>query len=111
MILLVPILVITLMYFMFENAPTSSKNPVAVEQRPSDPAGPFPVFRDVHNLPRSQCNRNGGAHPDHSAALAQSAAHLQDRILDCRGYPSCRGMHRRFGCSVLIPQEALYGYS
>ena len=97
MILFVPILVITLMYFMFRMRRTARARR-AVQQRLPDPAGPFPAFRDVHHHGDHDAAgtglRDAGAHPDHSAAPARPADRLRHRVLDRRCGAGHFGVHR-----------------
>ena len=99
MILVVPSLIITLMYFMFQNAPHRPGTPSPFNTACLIMLGRVPALRDVPDHVDHDAARTGfgnvGAHPHHSAAPARPARRLRHRVLDrsgCAGHAGVRGV-------------------
>ncbi len=84
-----PVLVITLMYFMFENAPHRPGTPTPFNNACLILLGLFPLFVMFiitcdHHAARKGFG-NVGAHPDHSLAPTRPADRLRHSVFDRRG--------------------------
>lgn len=102
MILLVPILIITLMYFMFENVPHRPGTPSGFNTACLVLLGLFPLFvMFVITAITMQRERASGTLERilTTPLRRQSARRLQDRVLDRRGGAGHAGLH----CGVLVP--------
>ena len=109
MILVVPSLIITLMYFMFQNAPHRPGTSVPVQQRLSDHARGVPLDHHVPDHVDNHAAGTGfgdvGADPDHAPASTRPAGRLRHRVLDRRGSAGNAGVRR----VVLVPWPRHHG--
>ncbi len=106
MILVVPSLIITLMYFMFQNTPHRPGTPTPFNNACLIMLGVFPLHRDVSDHVDNDAARTGfgnvGAHPHHSPAPDRPAGRVRHGVLDRGGGTGHAGVHR----VVLIPRSS-----
>ena len=99
MIVVVPSLIITLMYFMFQNAPHRPGAPSPFNNACLIMLGVFPLIVmfliTSITMQRERVSGTLRAHSDHSPAPSRSAGRLRDRVLDRRGRPGHAGLRRR----------------